>query len=841
MNRKLKIFKERTTKITSISLLNLSERKEFMNFDRFRRYYNGMIKKAGKRVAHFNISKKTREFLSFISGRLEKLKNIENSILPKTTTNSVGRPKNKNIDTNNLIYHNLLDDLLLQNYEKFYLENSVLKKKNPYANTGRRLNYIFIDWIKDRYSNDYPKRDLLLQKINYINENEEIAQYILYLLINNNITQVELNSLLLKSHLNVSRETVRVIAEKNFSNEDYKKKFSRGDGWKKFNLTNSKKLIFSSLLNKELLTFFKQYYHDTGNYANFGKKITNNFISWVKLSDINASKKKEFFILVENINQNKEIVNYIIYHVKKYISSNAPNMLPLSFFSKKLNPLFLEISDISIGRIIKNNIFKNDDEGFKKMFPAGGREENKVINLNNLNFDDLLDSSLNIKFKNYKLLFSTSNNPIYANHGTKITDDFIQWINLNEQDFAKKELLILCKKINENEEILAYIIHLSLNTNYNLSEIAREIKLIGLSGQHQTVASIVKKYIFNFDDIKYKERFHSQDIVSQNGTSTHLCVNSLIALFFNTDTDCIYKYYSEIKIFPPSDKKADGFFLNIKAQRFFYVRLTEFEDSERLRKTLNIEVALFKKLIGVQIEFTSDLSDENILNKCMKYQNELILLIIVGTHWRHKNIDRQIIPNYSEILYPDNVLVISPRLFKKLLNFNSNFIQEFDKIIEYSKNYDIVSLDQYYDNIYNKITLYSTNDFIKDVSKQFFSKYFFDPEKELNNLEISTIFSSFISYCKNNSTSLDTKNITRGSFIGSYYIFDTANLKQFNYQLNVAYNLLNLGKLLEDYIGKGKIFFKKTTYPDSTGRLKKTKRGILINSSFLDNYQEDLV
>ncbi len=280
--------------------------------------------------------------------------------------------------------------------------------------------------------------------------------------------------------------------------------------------------------------------------------------------------------------------------------------------------------------------------------------------------------------------------------------------------------------------------------------------------------------------------------------------------------------------------------MNIKSQNFFYDRLTEFEDSKELLEILNIEMALFKKIIGVQIELTSDLSEENILLKCTKYQNELILLIIVGTHWKNNNIvDRQIIPDYSEILYPDRVLIISPRLFKKLLNFNSYFVQEFDKILKYSRDYDITSLDQYYDNIYNKITLYSTNDFIKDVSKQFFSKYFFDPEKELNNLEISTIFSSFISYCKNNSTSLGTKNITRGSYIGSYYIFDTANLKQFNYQLNVAYNLLNLGKILEDYIGKGKIFFKKTTYPDSIGRLKKTKRGILINSSFLDNYQED--
>jgi len=48
----------------------------FMNFDWFRRYYNEMISKSGKMVANLYISKKTREFLSKISGRIEKQENL---------------------------------------------------------------------------------------------------------------------------------------------------------------------------------------------------------------------------------------------------------------------------------------------------------------------------------------------------------------------------------------------------------------------------------------------------------------------------------------------------------------------------------------------------------------------------------------------------------------------------------------------------------------------------------------------------------------------------------------------------------------------------------------------
>jgi hypothetical protein len=749
-----------------------------------------------------------------------------------------GRKKNISIDIHNLNYSNLFDDLLLQCYEGFYIEQLALDVKNPYANTGRILRVIFIDWIKQKYSDDNPKRDMLLQKINYINENEEITQYILYILINSNVSQVGLDSTLLEIHLNVSRETVRKISKENFSKEDYKKKFSRSSGWDKFNSQNSenrKKLIFSSLLNKELHTFFEQYHQNTGNYANFGKKINNSFIDWIKQKDINASKKKELFVLIENINKNKEISNYIIYLVKKYINSNNPNKLSLKVFSEKFTPLFLGMSTTSISRIIIKDILQNNINEFKKLFPAGGKKKERVIDLDNLNFDNLLNASLIDKFRIYKELFFTSTNHIYANHGMEITDDFILWININECDIKEKNFLInLCKKINENEEILSFIIHLTLNTNYNLSEIARELNLINLNGQRNTITRIVKEYIFNFDKEEFGKRFHTSDIVSQTGLSTHLCLNSLISLFFNKNS--IYRYYSEIRIFPPSNKQADGFFLNFKFSRFFYDRLTKFEDSERLIKALNIKKDLLNKVVGVQIEFTSDLSDENILSKCTKYQNNLILLIIVGTNWKDKNNNRRIVPNISEILYPDKVLIINPKLFTKLLNFDSSFIQEFNKILEYSKNSDIESLERYNDNIYHRITFYDTNDLIKDIELQFFEKYFYDPEIELNEMEIPQLFSKFITYCKNNFSSLEFKTITRGSSIGTYYIFDTLHLKQFNSQIDMSYNLISLADILGNYIGQDKIFFKKITKPNSDGNLRDKRRSILIESSFLDNY-----
>ena len=35
-----------------------------------------------------------------------------------------------------------------------------------------------------------------------------------------------------------------------------------------------------------------------------------------------------------------------------------------------------------------------------------------------------------------------------------------------------------------------------------------------LGGVHNTVASNIKKYVFNYDEMKYKERFHMTDVDS---------------------------------------------------------------------------------------------------------------------------------------------------------------------------------------------------------------------------------------------------------------------------------------------------------------------------------------
>ncbi|MFX1501523.1 MAG: hypothetical protein ACFFDH_11225, partial [Promethearchaeota archaeon] len=81
----------------------------FRNFNLFRNYYNELIQKAGKNVTHFYTSKKIRDFLSYISKKLEESKKNENyqkemDEFKDSSVNSIEIKENWAIFLNNLIF-----------------------------------------------------------------------------------------------------------------------------------------------------------------------------------------------------------------------------------------------------------------------------------------------------------------------------------------------------------------------------------------------------------------------------------------------------------------------------------------------------------------------------------------------------------------------------------------------------------------------------------------------------------------------------------------------------------------------------------------------------------------
>ncbi len=627
---------------------------------------------------------------------------------------------------------------------------------------------------------------------------------------------------LLEIDIKISRETVRKIGLDNLSSNHYKQRFSRKDGWNKFihiNIIYDGK--FSNLMNSDIQNQFEKYYLNTGNYANFGRKITNDFRNWI-INNINDSKiKKKILQLIQNINHYREIDKYIIFHVSKAIKSQK-TPLSLNMFSNKIKKIYLDISETTIRRIVKKGIFRGREDDFYKFFPIGGREKQLEIDIDNENlyFDDLLNSDLNQKFRDYTVNRKKLNvENIYPNLGIQITQDFIKWIGKKDSYLEN-----LCVEINDQEQMLSFILYYVLETDLNLSEIYDQVLLIGLNIGRETIGNNALKFAFNNNVNDYKERF-PQDIYGFCGTLTHEILRYLISEFFSQIYEDTYRYYSEVKIFPSSNKKADGF-LKID---FLQDRLTNFTDSIFLQEYLNIDDGLINNLIGMQIDFTRDISDENILKKCKKYQNELILLIIVGTNWKNKNKDQKHIPSLREIKYPNRVLIISPKLFLILLNLNADFRKEFKKIIKYCINLDVLSLENYYDKNFTDSMFYDTEDLKIDLSIQNFYKFFFNPEKNKDLFQPLEIFKKLIDYCR--SRFLNIREITRGNSVGVYYVFDSSNLRDFNNINNINFNLVSLAEIIGKYVGENKIFFKKIT----KGNRNRTQRVILVNKDFLDN------
>ncbi len=172
----------------------------------------------------------------------------------------------------------------------------------------------------------------------------------------------------------------------------------------------------------------------------------------------------------------------------------------------------------------------------------------------------------------------------------------------------------------------------------------------------------------------------------------------------------------------------------------------------------------------------------------------------------------------------------------KPLDINSlNFQNLLDpNIVKYFKNFFI----QF--NSYPNISQIFRGKFIQwieknDLSIQKFNSYFFDPEEDSNPCMQPLIISKkFINYCK--SIFLNVKEVIRGNYIGTYYIFDSFNLRDFNNINNTNFNLISLAEILGNYIGNDKIFFKQIIKADRTRK----HRSIIIDKIFLDKLKPKL-
>ncbi|MFX1259342.1 MAG: hypothetical protein ACFFAN_15920, partial [Promethearchaeota archaeon] len=714
--------------------------------------------------------------------------------------------------------------------KKFIEFRSIKRKKGvtgkmSYANTGRIIRDDFFNWIIDTII-DFHERIELLKICEYINQNREITQYIIYLLINSNLTQLEIVDELKKLDLYISRETVRKIGLENLSEKDYNKKFKKSvksyQYNKKFDLSQ---LEYNSLLNLELQQKFKQFYLKTGKYANDGRKIRREFINFLNNTVVDFEKRQFLFDLCNNINSNRDIEKFIIATILKEADYNTGRQLSLNQISDLLNQFGLNVHRMTVARIALQYVYNNNNKKFSERFPQGGQEDFRIIDINHLDYNNFLQ--LEDIFKEYHIKTND-----YPNQGISITPYFMDWISKNIYNSKdRNDILLKCNSINYDSEILKLILDKIINTNLNISQIQDIIRSYGLDISRKTISLHAEQYLFKNDKEGYNQRF-PMDFDKLKGNLVHTALRYLLTNFFDKYYENV-KYYSEIMIFPPSMKKADGIILNIDSYNFLQKRFEDIKVKRYLNSKMNLTMLNTLSIHVIQCDFTNNTSEENLADKMEKYQNPYILLIIVDTKINNKN---KIIPINFETTsnYIHNVRIIGYSIFSKFIGLRGIHRDIFNKIVKFNNSDNLEGLENIITQLADLKT-YSTDDLRDDIGEQIFDDIFKDYKynKEIFPRNDFTIFSSFIQYCL--TANLLEKEITRGSDKGTYYIFTIEDLDGLGNNIVLdGLTLLYLNNLSKKFNKGDNIFYKNILLYNPILKKKVNKRVILIRKSFLD-------
>jgi hypothetical protein len=361
----------------------------------------------------------------------------------------------------------------------------------------------------------------------------------------------------------------------------------------------------------------------------------------------------------------------------------------------------------------------------------------------------------------------------------------------------KKHLIQIkntCKLINDNQEIDKFILDKIQHTKLSQREISDHLNEMGFEVSHDTVGKVAKEIIYQDDKEGYERRFPFYDKLSDDrikiidkdiqttnltmnqianlrqvsitsirkisekiqdstidydhsirfpqdktiyvGRETHKGINNELTIHLKENFNTLY--VSEPRIYPNSRMGTDGLIPNDK--NFLQDRLTNEKNGNYLANEIfNInslnpeELKKFKHIKAIQVDFTSDISDDNIISKTIKYESPDTLTMIVGTQWYNYEDTKALPPDHSEynqILYSENTKVISHNLFADFVGLEKENLQKINEIIQYNYNHDLDSLISINDS--NDTKTFNTQD-LKEylINNQLIKKDFEEYFKEL--------------------------------------------------------------------------------------------------------------
>ncbi|MFX1470746.1 MAG: hypothetical protein ACFFB8_19075, partial [Promethearchaeota archaeon] len=238
-----------------------------------------------------------------------------------------------------------------------------------------------------------------------------------------------------------------------------------------------------------------------------------------------------------------------------------------------------------------------------------------------------------------------------------------------------------------------------------------ESKKAAISGDYSKALELYKESKLISDNLKiyveHQESSHPEEdtiletiepqMLMGEVEIVYSCINDLLTKYFD---EIGIKYYSNPQIYDDIQSQIHGLILT---------------DNELL--IADIEPSIRDKIKSIQIIYTEDISNENVLKLCKNFQNPNVVFIVVGIKWP-RNIETQTfeIPSDKEIKYRENIRIIHYELFSTLIGLKGDYEIAFKEIIQLYYNSEFDILRETHES--SEIIIHSTDELIYDLKEK---------------------------------------------------------------------------------------------------------------------------
>ena len=179
----------------------------------------------------------------------------------------------------------------------------------------------------------------------------------------------------------------------------------------------------------------------------------------------------------------------------------------------------------------------------------------------------------------------------------------------------------------------------------------------------------------------YEKMWPYDFLAAKTGTLVHRIINEFLTIYLKNFQNI--KYFSTPAVYPT--RKPDGLILKSKKL------LLLLKSNNDILKKLHLDLDILNRVKALVFDFTSDVSQQNIVNKILKYQHPEIFLFIIGYRWYDSNVYLKI-PDYRGIIDKKKIKIISIENLWKLFSIPLDLRQELKKTLMLAIDRDIDSL-----------------------------------------------------------------------------------------------------------------------------------------------------